>query len=893
MRGKNLFWRSLIFLIVLAIILVSVSVGLITDYWWFSALGLETLFLVGFKSKILLFLVGAASVFIFAGINIIVASSFVKKNYVHFGFKTLILLVISVFFGLSASSKWFTMQEYLNQTAFNVLDPIFGMDVSFYVFSLPFFNFIWGFVFTAVLVTIALTLLTYLQNLFIGLKSTNFEGPPSQSINLRKVWASFKTHSRVHVSILVALLFLLLAVKHYLARFSVMYSSSGIVVGAGYTDVVVYLRVMQILMVFAIVLAAAVIVWMAFAKRPKSMNALLYIFALYVLVLLLGPTLVPGIVQSLKVAPNEINLEAPYIENNIEFTRLAYGLDDVEEVEFPVDYDLTSAEIEGAQETIDNIRLLDWRPLTQTYKQTQGIRLYYDLSGIDIDRYEINGKYTQVMLAPRELNQRDIADSAKTWVNLHMVYTHGYGLVMSPVNSVTEQGLPDYYIQDIPPRYTIDDESIRVDEPRIYYGEIDNAYVLSNTKTREFDYPKGDTNEYVNYDGIGGVQVDGFWKKLMFAIRFRDVKILLSSDVTDESRIMFARNIRERINKLTPFLALDGDPYLVIDEGRLKWIQDAYTVTSNYPYSQKYNGINYIRNSVKVVVDAYDGDVTYYVADLTDPIIVTYTKIFPGQFRMLESLPEGLRDNLRYPEDLFKVQAEIYNNYHMEDVKVFYNKEDAWQVTSEIYGVGQQVDVEPYYVIIELPGEQEEEFVLMSSFSPRRKDNMVAWMAGRSDGEDYGKLFLYKFPKDKLVYGPLQIEANFDQDSEISEQLTLWSQQGSQVTRGNLLVIPINNSILYVEPLYIQAETGQLPQLKRVLVSDGNRVVMEESLDLALEALFGVVREKRETEDRTDDELLQDAQFYYDEILRSMSEQNWSGIGMNLDELGAVIGKLT
>jgi hypothetical protein len=550
------------------------------------------------------------------------------------------------------------------------------------------------------------------------------------------------------------------------------------------------------------------------------------------------------------------------------------------------------------------VRILDRRPLTKTYKQTQEIRLYYDLAGIDIDRYNINGKYTAVMLAPRELDQRQITENAKTWVNLHMVYTHGFGIVMSPVNKVTKQGLPDYFIKDIPPIYTIDEENLKVSRPQMYYGEKDNDFVLVNTKTNEFDYPKGNTNEYINYDGKGGVVLDSFLKKLLMAIRFADIKILLSSDIAPDSKVMFAREITRRVSKLTPFLELDGDPYIVIDKsGNLKWILDAYTTTGNYPYSEKIGQINYIRNSVKIVVDAYDGTVTYYVMDISDPLMLTYAKIFPKQFKRFEDMPADLKEHIRYPKDLFKVQSHIYSTYHMDDIKVFYNKEDAWQIPNEVYGVGQQVMVEPYHIIMKLPDEAKEEFVLMTSFSPIKKDNMVAWMAARSDGQDYGKLILYKFPKDKLIYGPLQIEAKIDQDSEISKQLTLWSQQGSRVTRGNLLVIPIEDSIIYIEPLYIQAETGQLPELKRVLVSDGISVVMEENLAEALEVLFGkskrVVEEKGELieegtlEVKTTSELIEEAQNYYDLIENSMKEGDWSGIGNNLGKLGNVLESLS
>ncbi|MCP3682485.1 MAG: UPF0182 family protein [bacterium] len=891
-----------IFIILAIFIFLSQMAIIYTDYAWFDAIGFSQIFLISLKSKIFLFLAAAAAFFVFAGLNLFLASKLTKeKSFISAKFRLTILIVLSLIIGLGISSQWFTVQQYLNQVPFDVVDPIFAKDVSFYIFTLPFYTAVWSFAVSCVALTLILVILFYLQTAISSIKST-FKQPqdpmqPKPTFEPGKLFSVLKRKATTHISILISLFFVLLAVKHYLARFSIMYSEKGIVVGAGYTDVVIYLPIVKILMVLALVIAVLFLVLIPFfSKRPgtKKLHIMAYIVAIYVLVAVLGTTAIPGLVQSFKVSPNEMNLEKEYIENNIRFTKLAYNLDDVEEKDFDVESSITPDLLDEYSETIDNVRILDWRPLTQTYKQTQEIRLYYDLSGIDIDRYNIDGKYTEVMLAPRELDQNQITQNAKTWMNLHMVYTHGYGIVMSPVNSVTKEGLPEFLIKDIPPTYTVDEEAIKISNPQVYYGEQHVEFVLTNTNTEEFDYPKGSTNEYTKYAGKGGVKLDSFIKKVMMAFRFKDIKILLSSDLTPESKIMFKRNIKERISTITPFVALDNDPYLVINDGELFWIQDAYTFTGNYPYSDKRGQINYIRNSVKIVVGAFDGDVTYYMMDDSDPLINTYAKIFPDQFRSYDDMPDGLKEHIRYPEDLFKIQADIFNTYHMNDATVFYNKEDAWQVPYEIYGVGQQEPVDPYYVIMKLPGETEEEFVLMSAFTPIKKDNMISWMAARSDGENYGKLILYKFPKDKLVYGPLQVEAKFDQDSEISQQLTLWSQQGSQVTRGNLLVIPIKNSILYIEPLYIQAEQGQLPELKRVLVSDGERVVMEENLGIALKALFGSSKPKKDDtdEDKSVDELIDDANLYYEQVLDSMNQQDWAAIGANFDKLGEILEEL-
>ncbi len=874
MGAYNAAKRGIIALIVIFILGFMGFARLITDFQWFKALGFEQIFLISIKAQIVLFLVGALSFFAFAAINL-----YISKSKIPFRFKAAAAALISVFIGFSFYPNWFTYLQYVWQVPFNISDPIFIKDASFYVFSLPFFTAVWGLAMAIVAVTLLLVALDYLQD-FIKDFLVQRGATPLTVKRIPKI----KKGAMTHLAILGSLVFVLMAIRHYLMKYSIMYSKQGIVVGAGYTDVVAYLPIINFLMVLALLVAAVFYVWIFFRKQLRKRHILIGAVILYILVFVFAPTFIPAVVQQLRVEPNELNLEKPYIRHNIDFTRIAYGLDDVEQRNYPAEQNLTADILAGETTTLDNVRLLDWRPLTQTYRQTQEIRLYYDLSGIDIDRYIIDGKYTEVMLAPREMNQNQLAENAKTWVNEHLVYTHGYGVVMSPVNKVTAEGLPTFYIENIPPEYNI---NISV-KPQIYYGEKGNEFVIVNTKQREFDYPKGNTNEYINYDGPGGVRIGSFLTKLLMAARFADLKILLSSDITDESRIMFNRNIRGRISRITPFLKLDNDPYVVIADGKLYWIQDAYTISGNFPYSEKVNKINYVRNSVKVVVDAYGGSVDYYVTDKDDPLIQTYARIFPNEFKSFELMPESLKRHIRYPEDLFKIQSTIYSSYHMDDTTVFYNKEDAWEKTQEIYGQGQKTEVEPYYIIIELPEKDEAEFILMQTFTPLRKDNMVAWLAARSDGENYGKLLVYRFPKDKLVYGPLQIEAKFDQDSEISQQLTLWSQRGSSVTRGNLLVIPIRNSLLYIEPLYLQAEQGQLPQMKRVLVSDGEKVVMEETLGAALLALFG----EKTVEDEFSPDLIADANKFYNGMLEALRSGDWEEFGRNFDGLGKALEQM-
>lgn len=894
-----------IIIILIVISFLGSIVRLYTDYLWFDSLGFASIFTTILSSKIWLFVGAALIFFIFGIINLYVSSKFRKSsdNFIPFKVKTYIMVLFAFFIGLSASNKWFVWLQFFNQAPFSIREPIFAKDAAFYVFSLPFLNALWNFALAVVVITAIIVAIDYLQSFIASLMRGPKQVDPlaeMKTVYPRPKMPKLKRSAIIHLSALVAFIFVIFAVKHYLSKYSIMFSEQGIVVGAGYTDVMVYIPIVKALMGAALVIAALIFVWAFFiSKRPKlrKRHLLLYAIGVYVLAVIVLPPVIQGIVQSWVVDPNEFNLEKPYIENNILFTNVAYGLDGVEIKEFAVNQTLDAQILETESDTIDNVRILDWRPLTQTYKQTQELRNYYSLSGIDIDRYTIGDDYRQVMIAPRELDQDQITAEAQTWVNMHMVYTHGYGVVMSPVNEVTAEGLPNYFIQNIPPTYDEAVSHLKLERPQIYYGEMDNEYVLVNTKTPELDYPKGDQNIYTNYEGKGGVQLDSFFKKAMMALRFKDIKIILSGEITEQSRIMFHRSIKERIAKITPFLRLDNDPYTVINNGRLLWIQDAYTVTGNFPYSQNQGRINYIRNSVKIVVDAYEGSVTYYIMDDEEPLMKTYASIFPGEFKPFSEMPESLSDNLRYPEDLFRIQSEVYSTYHMLDPNVFYNKEEKWQIPIEIYGTGQQIPMEPYYVIMKLPGEANEEFVLMTPFTIVTKPNMISWLAARMDGEEYGKLILFQFPEDKLVEGPIQVEAKFDQDSEISQQLTLWSQQGSTVTRGNLLVIPIQDSILYIEPLYIEAEQGTFPQLKRILASDGERVVMEETLESALAELFGRLPDAEDEEEGVPQEglpedLLSQAQLYYDNILESMQNQDWSGIGDNLNKLGEVLNRL-
>ena len=896
-----------VFLVVLVVLFSSLGAlsTLYTDFLWFENLGFESVFTTILSSRVLLFFIGFFAFFIFGAVNYYIATKLQEKSKLNFGVGMLVLTIISFLVGISFSGNWEIVLKYLNQVSFGLKDPILNMDAGFYVFSLPFYNLLLNYLFVMLVFVTGLISVFYLQDYISKAFVQQAVDPHTgmKRVNISNKIPKLKRSATNHVFVLISIIFGLTAVRYYLARYSVMFARDGIVVGAGYTDVNVFLPVFHILMILAIVMAFAMYLYIfSISKKPKlrKRHIIFYIIGFFLAFALVGQGLVPSLVQSFVVDPNELNLERPFISNNIQFTRFAYGIDNIQEREFQT-RPLTWEDIQSSQPTIENIRILDYRPTTEAYRQMQEMRLYYDLSNIDVDRYYLDGKYTQLMLATRELEQQKIVDTAKTWVNLHLVYTHGFGAVASPVNRVTEEGLPDYVVRDIPP--VSDYESLAIDNPRVYYGEHSSNYVFVNTLAEEFDYPDGSTNQYYSYTGSGGVQLDSFFKRLMMAFRFGDIRILLTSDITPESRVMFKRNIQERVNTLMPFLRLDNDPYIVIADGRLFWIQDAYTVTDRFPYSERVGNFNYIRNSVKVVVDAYNGDVTFYVAEPEDPIIQTYSNVFEGSFRDLSEMPEFLRAHVRYPEGLFSVQSMILRTYHMDDTTVFYNKEDAWEFPREIYGTGRQITMEPYYVVLEIY-DNGPEFIMMLPFTPLRRDNMVSWFAARSDGENYGELILYRFPKDRIVYGPSQIEARIDQNPRISEQITLWSQQGSRVTRGNLLVIPIKDALLYVEPIYVMADQGQLPELRRVIVSDGNRVVMEENLDRALRVLFGIIETDTAIVDVIDEdaidldilpedyETIGEISEYYEKILDAMARNDWVAFGENFRRLGQAIEQL-
>ena len=729
---------------------------------------------------------------------------------------------VGLFFGLAEGVGWEEILLFFNRTEVGYTDPLFGRDASFFIYALPFLRRILDFFTAALICTLLGVIGVYVLQ---------------QAVTVKGRRVTFAPYVKGHISVLTAFLLVSLAAGFMITSWELVHSSRGVVFGAGFTDTAAQLPVMRVLALFSLVSAVIFLVNIYYQGWRLPLVAVGFLTLMW----LGAGQIYPAVIQQYRVSPNEIAMESPYIAMNIDATRFAYGLDDVKTTPFPARADLSAESISNNRATVNNIRLWDARALLEAYTQQQELRLYYRFRDVDVDRYEVSLNYRQVMLSARELDQEQLLSQAKTWVNEHLTYTHGYGVVVSSVNSTSAEGLPEYFVKNIPPQTLT---SLEVTRPEIYYGEIGNDFVIVKTKAKEFDYPRQDDNAFTTYAGTGGVLMDSFWKRLAFVLRFGDLKLLASEYLTPESRIMFRRTIKERVSVIAPFLKLDGDPYVVIrDDGTLVWMWDAYTTTSRFPYSEpRSSGLNYIRNSVKVVIDAYHGSVTLYQIDPDDALATTYAKTYPGLFRPADELPDDLRSHLRYPKDLFAMQAQVLSVYHMLDPQMFYNKEDVWQIPHEIYSA-EEVPVSPYYAIMSLPGGEVEEFLLLQPFAPLEKTNMAAWMAARMDGEHYGEIVVFEFPRDKLVFGPVQVEARISNDPAISAQLALWNQAGGRVIRGNLLVIPIDDSLLYVEPLYLQAEQRPIPELKRVIVCHGDRVIMEPTLAKALERLFGTEAE--------------------------------------------------
>jgi hypothetical protein len=874
-----------------------------TDWLWFHEVGYQQVFIRSLTVRGIVTVVAGLTAFAMLGGSVTAAMRTLRPRPFMVAtpqgpqtitvdpasIRPLVLLAaaaVSLMLGLFAGGRWEAWLYYFYATPFGRVDPILGRDIGFFVFSLPLLEHVQGMLLFLLFLMIVTAVAAYVFGGDVSLH-------PVRGVSVTR-WAMR------HLSILIAALLLVLAFGAWLRIPDLLTSQSGVVWGASYVDVHARMPALRALAGVAVIGA---LIAVSAAVAARGVGRLVVAAGLYIVVALVGPVYA-SIIQRFVVAPNEQVRETPFIIHNIEATRAAFALDRVVEKPLSGEAHLTRADLERNAATLENVPLWNDRPLLDTFGQLQEIRTYYDFVAVDNDRYTIDGKYRQIMLSARELNSQSLP--SRTWINERLTFTHGYGLTLGPVNEVTPEGLPVLFIRDLP---LVSTKDLRVTQPAIYYGELPNDHVFVRTRTEEFDYPRGDDNVFASYTGDGGVPLRNAFRRLMFAIRFRSTDTLFSPNLTGETRVMLYRRISERVDRIAPFLRYDPDPYLTISDGRLVWMQDVYTTSTRYPYSTNARGLNYIRNAVKVTIDAYTGRTTFHVIDPADPIAQTIGKMFPGLLQPLDAMPESLRTRLRYPQQIFGLQASMFATYHMLNPAVFYNREDQWEIPAFDVG-GQSQAMHPYYTIMKLPGESGPEYIQMLPFTPRQKDNLAAWMVARSDGEHYGKLAVFQFPKQTVIFGPKQVAARISQDQVIAPQITLWNQQGSEVIQGTLLVIPIEESLVYIRPLYLRAAGGSIPELKRVIVGYQNQIVMEETLEAGLDRLFpgsarGAKPETRLEAARPDVPepsgekapaevltLAEQARLHYQRALQAQREGNWALYGEEIRKLGEVLEKI-
>ncbi len=916
MRNRGRFFT--IGLIIILFLLINTFGGAIkfsTDYLWFKEVGYTETFLTKIKAQ---FTIGVP-VFVFLVFLLYIFIKRLKKKYdlesevvdmainkkVNMWIK---LFSVAISFLVTAnivSSMWFQILQFINGESFGFTDPVFNNDVSFYIFKLPLINTAVDFIINILFLLIVVTVLF---NAYLAIKDSIKNVPEqfeemkfnNQQFDLSTVLnKKFATKIINELSFIGILVFAFLAVRFVLMSYDLLYSQLGRVFGAGFTDFNITLNLYRILAIGCLI--AAVTFFMG--SRKRNLKFALTVPATLIIISIAGTGLA-GIVENFIVEPDQLSKETKYMEYSIKSTQAAYSLNDVIDVEFPANNNLTIEDINNNQEVIDNIRINDQEPLIQVYNQLQGIRPYYVFNDVDVDRYIIDGDYKQIFLSARELDQNRLNEQARTWVNQYLKYTHGYGVTVSQVNEVTSQGQPEMLVSNIPPTTNTD---FKITRPEIYFGEKTDEYIIVNTDEKEFDYPSGSDNVETLYEGRAGINLS-FVNKLLFSLREGSYRLLISNNVNSNSRILINRNIIDRVYEIAPFMYFDPDAYIVVnqDDGKLYWIIEGFTASDRFPYSQPTDkfiqgwNVNYIRNSVKVVVDAYDGSIDFYIADETDPIIKSYDKIFTDLFKPLSEMPEGLKNHVRYSQVYFDVQSDMYRLYHIENPTVFFGREDYWDIANEKYMDRGEDPVGSSYVMFKLPEEDNVEFLLTTQYTPQNKDNMIAMLAARNDGKNYGELVLYKFPKTKTIPGPNMIETKIDQDTVISSQLTLWSQVGSTVLRGNTLVVPIDDSLLYVEPIYLKSDTkSNFPEMKMVVVSYDDRIVMESTLDQAIERIFGVYTEP-EPEKPTNEEydntnindLIEQVTVIFNEATEAQKNGDWAEYGERLVELEEILNQL-
>lgn len=963
---------SIIILIVVVVASLFLTlVGFISDFMWFKEMGYVAVF---FTQLVTQLKVGIPTFIIVTGLVMLYLHHLRKSYFAKIAsseatdMKKLNRTTnwLAVAFGvvatvMSVTNLWFEILKFANSTDFDITDPLFSFDISFYLFKLEFLSQLNEILIGVIVGFVILTIVYYIilmtvrtpdvfkeepvqgaetaedseerytgnanpfggnpfgDNPFGGNNANNAKDPFSkifESLTGKKVNArpikpkkqfddgNFRQLMNIasgKITILGFIFFIMLAINFFLRQFDLLHAHTGVVYGAGFTDVNITLWMYRILCGLAILSAIMFIVQMG-RKKYKS---LLTVPVIMIFVGLVG-TGAGMLIQNFVVSPDEINKESQYLERNIQYTQYAYQLDDVDIKAFAADNKLTASDINANVETINNIRINDFDPAQQFYNQTQSIRQYYTFHDVDVDRYMINGKYTQTFLSAREIDENKIDTS---WLNRHLKYTHGYGATLSRVDKVTSSGQPDVLIGNIPPESEV--KEIEITRPEIYFGELSNEYIVVNTDEKEFDYPDGQSNKYTMYEGKAGIKLN-FFNRVLFSIKEGSLKLLVSSNIDSDSKIIIYRNVIDRVRKIMPHLSYEADPYMVAVDGKLYWMMDAYTTSSYYPYSEPIDGntgsTNYIRNSVKVVVDAYNGDTNFYVVDEKDPIATTFQKIYPTLFKSFDEMPEGLKSHIRYPNYLFEIQASVYAKYHMEDVNVFYQREDMWDIASEIYGM-EKKQMTPNYYIAKLPDEQKAEFFNSIPFTPKSKQNMTALMVARNDGENYGQLVLYQFPKSRTIYGPEQIEAQIDQNTEISKEFSLWSSAGTKYRRGNMFIIPINTSILYVEPVYLEATNSSIPEVKRIIVAYNDKIAYEETLADCLISLFGTKAQNGVSGSETTTpsqpggedsaanmsarQLAELVQEYFTKAQNAQKNGDWAKYGEYLDKMEEYLNELT
>lgn len=870
-------------IILLAILFLYKSTSFIIDFQWFSELSYTSVLLKKFFTIGKLFTF--SFIIIFMSIWLYYLSLKKNINWKKYNKRKSLMIIfnyiVSALFAYFFASKyWYQILQFNNSIPFNIKDPIFNKDISFYIFKLPFLQSIYILILKVLIFLIIYTLILYfIVNLKNKIKEINFR----KSLDIKSIRNDVKDFAGKQLAIVSAIILFFLSIGYIIKSRNLVYSPRGLILGASYTDINISLLIYRIIIIVSFICSIVVSISIINRKMKPIMVSLILIS-----VLIISEAPMSKLVQKFVVDSNEKKLEEPFVRYNIDYTRKAFDIDNIEEINFDVRNNLKAQDIKNNKESIDNIRINSFEPALEFYNQYQTIRPYYIFNDIDIDRYKIDGRQNQVFISARELNLKAIEPN--TWQNRHLIYTHGYGVAMSKVNSITEEGQPDFSIKDIP---QINNTDILLNNPRIYFGEKADEYAIINTKLKEFDYPQGASNKINEYDGKSGIRMNLF-NKIIFAINKKDMNFLLSRDVTKESRILINRNIVDRAKKVAPFLTYDKDPHLVIHDNKLYWVIDAYTTSNKYPYAQPYEGINYIRNSAKVIIDAINGDINFYIVNKDDPIILSYSNIFKGLFKSYNEIPEGIKTHLKYPEDIFKIQCKVFEKYHMTDTMAFLNGDDLWELSQDEKTMNtDKATNESPYVFMKLPNKNFEEMILLGYFNMKERNTMSSMLAARMTGDNYGELVMYRFPIHKTIYSPYFFKQKIKQDPLISKELSLWNigEGGAKVQFGDTIILPINNSLLYVESMYLRAKgKNSAPEVKAIILSYGDKIVLDTTMDKALSKLF--IKNEKEKEENIDNDKMnsiKEAKEIYDKAIKYQRDGDWKKYGQYIKKLGNIL----